>query len=79
MNQDRDERSARYDAATRRANSVFRGMLVVFAIGFATIALVGYIATHEVAVIVLFAVIYGGIALIGFWGKKYLIRDMGNR
>jgi Flp pilus assembly protein TadB len=76
MDKDRTDQSAQYETATRRANSVFRNMLVIFAIGFFIIALFGYITTHEVAVIVLFVVMYGLIVLVGLWGKKRLMRDM---
>jgi Flp pilus assembly protein TadB len=67
------------ERAARRANSTFRGMLIVFGVGLFVFALVGYITTGEVAVVVLFALIYGLILLVGFWGKKHLMRDMGIR
>jgi hypothetical protein len=79
MSKERAGRSAPNDMAVRRANSMFRGMLIIFAIGFLVLALVGYITTHEVAVIVLMALIYVGILLVGFWGKRHLLRDMGSR
>lgn len=79
MDEERTTQSAPNETVIRRANSMFRGMLIIFAIGFLVLALVGYISTHEVAVIVLFAVIYVLILLVGFWGKKRLMRYMGVR
>ncbi len=74
---DEDPRqSALNERSVQRANSMFRGMSIVFGVGFFVFALVGYAVTGEVAVVVLFALIYGLILLAGFWGKKHLLRDM---
>jgi uncharacterized membrane protein (Fun14 family) len=60
----------RRSLARRHADSVFRGIMLVFGIGFLAFAIVGYIVTKEVGIVVLFVCIYGLTVVIGLWGKR---------
>jgi uncharacterized membrane protein (Fun14 family) len=62
--------------ARQRASSVFRGMLLVFAVGFLAFAIVGYIVTKEVGIVVLFVCIYGLTVVVGLWGKRWIMRNI---
>jgi hypothetical protein len=64
------------DRARERAQSAFRSMLLVFAGGFAVFAVVAFIATKEISVVVLSAFIYLGIAVFGWLGQRWLLRNI---
>ncbi len=68
-----DEQSS---LARQRADSTFRGIMLVFAIIFLAFAIVGYIVTKEVGIVVLFVCIYGSIVAVGLWGKRWIIRNI---
>jgi hypothetical protein len=54
-------------------------MLLAFAVGFVALAIVGFIATKEVGVVVLVGFIYFGIAVCGWFGQRWLLRNLGGR
>lgn len=64
------------DRARERAQSMFRSMLLLFAGGFVVFAIVGFVATKEVAVVFLSAFIYLGIVVFGWLGQRWLLRNM---
>lgn len=66
----------RRGVAKQRADSVFRAMMLVFAAGFLTFAVVGYIVTREVGIVVLFVCIYGLGLVVGLWGKRWIMRNI---
>jgi hypothetical protein len=65
------------DRARERAQSMFRSMLLVFAVGFVALAIVGFIATKEVAVVFLSGFTYLGIVVFGWFGQRWLLRNIG--
>jgi hypothetical protein len=52
-------------------------MLLVFAGGFVVFAIVAFIATKEVVVVFLSAFIYLGIVVCGWFGQRWLLRNIG--
>lgn len=66
----------RRSVARQRADSVFRGMLLVFGVGFLVFAIVGYIVTKEVGIVVLSVCIYGLTVAVGLWGKRWIMRNI---
>lgn len=64
----------RRNLARQRANSAFRGVMLVFAIGFLAFAIVGYIVAQEVGIVVLFVCLYGLMVVVGLWGKRCIMR-----
>ena len=66
----------RRSLAKRRADSVFRGMLLVFVVGFLMFAIIGYIFTKEVGIVVLFVCICGLTVVVGLWGKRWIMRNI---
>jgi hypothetical protein len=65
------------DRARERAQSMFRSMLLVFAGGFVVLAVVAFVATKEVGVVFLTAFIYLGIVICGWFGQRWLLRNIG--
>jgi hypothetical protein len=63
--------------ARERAQSMFRSMLLVFAIGFVALAIVGFLATKEVAVLFLSGFTFLGIVVCGWLGQRWLLRKIG--
>ncbi len=66
----------RRSLARQRADSAFRGIMLVFGIGFLAFAIVGYIVTKEVGIVVLFVSIYGLTVVVGLWGKRWIMRTI---
>lgn len=64
------------DRARHRAQSAFRSMLLMFAVGFIALAVVGFIATKEVGVVLLVGFIYFGLAVCGWFGQRWLLRNI---
>jgi hypothetical protein len=64
------------DRARERAQSMFRSMLLAFAVGFAVLAIVAFIATKEVGIIFLVVFIFLGIAVCGWFGQRWLLRNI---
>lgn len=67
------------DRARERAQSMFRSMLRVFAVGFAALAVVAFIATGEVGAVLLVVFIFLGIAVFGWLGQRWLLRNIDGR
>jgi hypothetical protein len=55
---------------------MFRSMLLVFAIGFVVLTVVSFIVTKEVAVVFLLAFTYLGIVVCGWFGQRWLLRNL---
>jgi hypothetical protein len=72
----KDQGDGRRSLARRRANSTFRGIMLVFGIVFLAFAIAGYIVTKEVGIVVLFACIYGLTVVVGLWGKRWIMRTI---
>lgn len=64
------------DRARKRAQSMFRSMLLAFAGGFAALAVVAFIATGEVGAVLLVVFIFLGIAVFGWLGQRWLLRNI---
>jgi hypothetical protein len=64
------------DRARERAQSMFRSMLLAFAVGFFVLAIVAFIATKEVGVVFLLAFIFLGIVVCGWLGQRWLLRNI---
>jgi Flp pilus assembly protein TadB len=71
-----DQSKERRRVARRRADSVFRGMLLIFVVGFLMFAILGYIMTKELGIVVLFVCIGGLTVVVGIWGKRWIIRNI---
>ena len=69
-------RNNAHDVARARAQSVFRAMMLAFAVGFIALAVVAFLVTKEVGVVVLLVVTYLGIAICGRLGQRWLLRDI---
>jgi hypothetical protein len=54
-------------------------MLLVFAAGFVAFAIVAFIVTKEIAVVFLSAFIFLGIAVGGWFGQRWLLRNLDGR
>jgi hypothetical protein len=67
------------DRARERAQSAFRSMLLVFAVGFAALAVIAFIATGEVGAALLVVFGFLGIAVFGWLGQRWLLRDIDGR
>jgi hypothetical protein len=67
---------ARLDRSRERGQSMFRSMLLVFAIGFVVLTVVSFIVTKEVAVVFLLAFTYLGIVVCGWFGQRWLLRNL---
>jgi LPXTG-motif cell wall-anchored protein len=65
------------DRARARAQGAFRSMLLVFAVGFAALAVVAFIATGEIGAVLLVVFGFIGIAVCGWFGKRWLLRNIG--
>ncbi len=62
--------------ARERAQSMFRSMLLVFAVGFAVLAVVAFIVTGEISAVLLVVFIFLGIAVFGWLGQRWLLRNI---
>jgi hypothetical protein len=51
-------------------------MLLVFAVGFAALAVIAFIATGEVGPVLLVVFGFLGIAVFGWFGQRWLLRNM---
>jgi hypothetical protein len=51
-------------------------MLLAFAVGFAAVAIAGFIATKEVVVVILVIFTFLGMAVCGWLGQRWLLRNM---
>jgi hypothetical protein len=65
------------DGAREAGRSAFRSMLLVFAVGFGALAVVAFIATGEVGPVLLVVFGFLGIAVFGWFGQRWLLRNMG--
>jgi hypothetical protein len=52
-------------------------MLLVFAVGFAALAVVAFIVTGEVGAALLVVFGFLGIAVFGWLGQRWLLRNIG--
>lgn len=81
MHEDPDPTSSNGEASgarvRKRAQSMFRSMLLMFTIGFGVFAVVVYIETKEVVVVFLVAFTYLGGAVFGWLGQRWLLRNIG--
>lgn len=64
------------DRVRARAQGAFRSMLLVFAVGFAALAVIAFIATGEVGPVLLVVFGFLGIAVFGWFGQRWLLRNM---
>jgi hypothetical protein len=67
---------ASIDRAREGGQRMFRSMLLVFTVGFAAFAVVAFIATGEIGVVFLVVFTYLGIAVCGWFGQRWLLRNM---
>jgi hypothetical protein len=67
---------AAHSVARHRAESVFRRMLLVFVVGILIFAIVGYLITNKVGILILF-VLVDVCTVASLWGKRLLMRNMG--
>ncbi len=65
------------DRARARAQGAFRSMLLVFAVGFAALAVVAFVVTGEVGAVLLVVFGFLGIAVCGWFGQRWLLRNIG--
>jgi hypothetical protein len=54
-------------------------MLLVFASGFAALAVFAFVATGEVGPVLLVVFAFLGIAVFGWFGQRWLLRDVGGK
>jgi hypothetical protein len=66
----------RNDRAREAGKRAFRSMLLAFAVGFAAVAIAGFIATKEVVVVILVIFTFLGMAVCGWLGQRWLLRNM---
>ncbi len=71
-----DKGDGQSSLARQRADSTFRGIMLVFGIGLLAFAIVGYIVTKEVGIVVMFVCIYGLGLVISLWGKRWIMRNI---
>lgn len=64
------------DRARARAQGAFRSMLLVFAVGFAALAVVTFIATEEVGAVLLVVFGFLGIVVFGWLGQRWVLRNL---
>lgn len=67
---------ASIDRARKRAQSGFRSMLLVFAVGFAALAIVTFISTGEVAAVLIVVFGFLGIAIFGWLAQRWVLRNI---
>jgi uncharacterized membrane protein len=65
--------------ARQRAESVYRRMLLAFGVGFAVVAVVAVVLTHEVGIVILLALAYGLVVVIARWGMRSAIPGVSDR
>ncbi len=56
---------------------MFRSMLLLFTGGFLVFGVVAFIVTKEVSAVILTAFIYLGIVVCGWFGQRWLLRNIG--
>jgi hypothetical protein len=67
---------ASVERARKRGQSMFRSMLLVFAGGSAALAIVAFIATGEVAAVLIVVFGFLGIAVFGWLGQRWVLRNI---
>jgi hypothetical protein len=67
------------DGPRRRADQVFRQMLVAFTIGFALLAAITGILAEEWGIVLVLAVTYILLVVIALCGRRWLTRDTEDR
>ena len=69
---------ASVERARKRGQSMFRSTLLAFAGGSAALAVVAFIATGEVAAVLLVVFGFLGIAVFGWLGQRWVLRNIGD-
>lgn len=67
---------ASVERARKRGQSMFRSTLLAFAGGSAALAVVAFIATGEIAAVLLVVFGFLGIAVFGWLGQRWVLRNI---